>query len=77
MDQEGAAKNREIEKTIKADQKKAAREVKLLLLGEQTKTAPIPSFGQFNKFRPQLGHKSHSLPTSLSFSRVAAANSGV
>lgn len=35
VDQEGLAKNREIEKTIKADQKKAAREVKLLLLGEQ------------------------------------------
>lgn len=34
MDQEGLAKNREIEKTIKADQKRAAREVKLLLLGE-------------------------------------------
>ncbi|KFY71841.1 hypothetical protein V499_07987 [Pseudogymnoascus sp. VKM F-103] len=33
VDQEGLAKNREIEKTIKADQKKAAREVKLLLLG--------------------------------------------
>lgn len=33
-DQEAALKNREIEKLIRADQKKAAREVKLLLLGE-------------------------------------------
>lgn len=34
VDQEAAHKNREIEKVIRADQKKAAREVKLLLLGE-------------------------------------------
>ncbi|KFX97050.1 hypothetical protein O988_05049 [Pseudogymnoascus sp. VKM F-3808] len=33
VDQEAVVKNREIEKTIKADQKRAAREVKLLLLG--------------------------------------------
>lgn len=33
VDQEGAAKSREIEKMIRADEKKAAREVKLLLLG--------------------------------------------
>lgn len=32
--EEGALKNREIEKMIKADEKKAAKEVKLLLLGE-------------------------------------------
>jgi len=34
VDQEAALKNREIEKLIRADQKRAAREVKLLLLGE-------------------------------------------
>jgi hypothetical protein len=44
VDQEGLAKNREIEKTIKADQKKAAREVKLLLLGEQLPPFPVPNW---------------------------------
>ena len=42
MDQEAVMKNREIEKTIKADQKRAAREVKLLLLGEQFPISPLP-----------------------------------
>lgn len=42
VDQEAVVKNREIEKTIKADQKRAAREVKLLLLGEHSHL-PIPS----------------------------------
>jgi len=36
-DEEAAAlKNREIEKAIRADEKKAAKEVKLLLLGKLT-----------------------------------------
>jgi guanine nucleotide-binding protein subunit alpha len=42
VDQEAVVKNREIEKTIKADQKRAAREVKLLLLGEHSQL-PVPS----------------------------------
>lgn len=33
-DEEGAAKNREIEKQIRQDEKKQSREVKLLLLGK-------------------------------------------
>lgn len=33
-DQEAMAKNKEIDKMIRADEKKASREVKLLLLGE-------------------------------------------
>jgi guanine nucleotide-binding protein subunit alpha len=40
VDQEAALKNREIEKLIRADQKKAAREVKLLLLGELNPSIP-------------------------------------
>lgn len=40
VDQEAVVKNREIEKVIRADQKKAAREVKLLLLGEQNSPQP-------------------------------------
>ena len=35
-DEEGAAKNREIEKMIRQDEKKASREVKLLLLGNSS-----------------------------------------
>ncbi len=33
-DQDGAAKSREIDKQIRSDEKRATREVKLLLLGE-------------------------------------------
>ena len=43
VDQVAVAKNREIEKVIRADQKKAAREVKLLLLGEQSPLHKISS----------------------------------
>lgn len=35
-DQEAMAKNKEIDKMIRADEKKASREVKLLLLGEHS-----------------------------------------
>jgi hypothetical protein len=60
VDQEGLAKNREIEKTIKADQKKAAREVKLLLLGEQFSPFPVPN-SQLAISSLQFT-QSHSLP---------------
>ncbi len=40
-DQEAQQKNKDIDKMIRADEKKAAREVKLLLLGKSaTKTYP-------------------------------------
>lgn len=56
-DQEGTAKNREIEKLIRADEKKAAREVKLLLLGEQV----LP----FRQSRPLHVGSSYYLITGL------------
>lgn len=71
MDQEGLAKNREIEKTIKADQKKAAREVKLLLLGEQI--VPVPNC-QFPAPNPQFA-RTQSLPSFIAslFPRLTMA----
>ena len=39
-DQEASQKNRDIEKMIRADEKKAAREVKLLLLGKPANQHP-------------------------------------
>lgn len=60
VDQEGLAKNREIEKTIKADQKRAAREVKLLLLGEQNSQLAIPNC---QSPTPSPPIPSHTLPS--------------
>lgn len=64
VDQEGLAKNREIEKTIKADQKKAAREVKLLLLGEQFSPFPVPNA---QLAIPSLQSPIHTIPFPPSF----------
>lgn len=40
-DQEAVLKNREIEKQIRQDEKKASREVKLLLLGEPARLTSL------------------------------------
>jgi len=42
-DEAAAAKNRDIERIIRADEKKAAKEVKLLLLGKTTKQPTNPN----------------------------------